>query len=216
MQRDLDENAVLGISQPMSRQIGRASEDEQRRHAAQIERASWQLLQMVDDVLDLAGIDSGKLVVRIEAVALAPLVQSVSDAMLPLARERALQLHSAVAPHASVLADRGRLSQVLSNLVSNAIKYNRRGGSVAIEASASEQAWTLSVIDTGLGIPVAQLPHLFEPFNRLGRGNAGPECIGIGLALARSLVEKMDGRLIAHSTEGIGSRFELTLPIASA
>jgi len=207
-------NAVLGFSQLMGRQVGRASEDEQRRHATQIERAGWRLLQMVDDVLDLSSLDNGKLAVRIEPVALAPVVQAVSEALLPLAHERTLNLRTAIPPHASVLADRGRLRQVMSSLVNNAIKFNRSGGSVAIEAAASEHAWTLSVIDTGVGIPAAQLPHLFEPFNRLGRGSSGPEGIGIGLALARSLAERMAGSLTAHSTEGSGSRFELRLPIA--
>jgi PAS domain S-box-containing protein len=208
-------NAVLGFAQVMSRQVGQASEDEQRRQLEQIERAGWQLLKMVDDVLDLASLDNGQLAMRIEPVALAPLVRSVCDALLPLARERALQIQSELSAHAVVLADRRRLRQVVSNLVGNAIKYNRRGGSVAIEAAAAGETWTLSVTDTGPGIPLAQMPHLFEPFNRLGRGHAGPPGIGIGLALARSLVETMSGSLSANSSEGVGSRFELTMPMAA-
>ena len=113
-----------------------------------------------------------------------------------------------------MLADAQRLRQVLFNLLSNAIKFNRAAGSVtvAVNAVAEPGAWSVSVIDTGIGIPAAQMQHLFEPFNRLGRVARATEGFGIGLALTRWLVHSMGGRLDVQSTEGLGTTFTVTLP----
>lgn len=210
-------NAVLGFAQLLSSRIGLAPPDEQRRHAAHIEQAGWQLLQMIDDVLDLSRIENGGLPLQIAPVALGPLVHGVMQALAPLAQQHQVHVDSAVLPpQAVVQADAARLQQVLMNLLSNAIKYNRQGGSVTIQLRAAPGAWTLAVSDTGVGIPAAQLPHLFEPFNRLGRASFGVEGVGVGLVLVRALLDAMGGQLVVHSTEGIGSTFELTLPAHGA
>jgi PAS domain S-box-containing protein len=211
-------NAVLGFAQLLSKRTGTANVEEDRRYIAHIEKAGWHLLQMIDDVLDLSSMENGRASVQLGPVALAPLVQTVSEAMAESAQQRDVEVLPAVLPsHARVQADPARLQQVLSILLSNAVKYNRKGGSVAVEVCTAPQAWKLSVIDTGIGISPSQMVHLFEPFNRLGRGNSsGVDGVGIGLALARSLVEAMGGRLTVQSAPAVGSKFELTLPAATS
>ena len=208
-------NAVLGFAQLLAQRLGSADLVEQRRHVAQIEHAGWRLLHLVEDVLDMARIDRGELDIRIGTVTLAPLVQRVLDASAALAQQHAVSLRCADWPApTAVRADAARLQQVLENLVGNAIRYNRRGGSVTVAVRPEAGAWTFSVADAGLGIPAAQIPHLFEPFNRLGRASAGGDGVGIGLLLGRSLVDMMGGQLGVQSTEGLGSTFTVTLPAA--
>jgi PAS domain S-box-containing protein len=206
-------NAVLGFSQLLSQKIGGIDVHEQRRYVEHIEHAGWRLLEMIDGVLDLSCIQSGHLTLDTEHVPLAPLVQSALDTMAPLAQQHAVNLHKAVLPpHAAVRADAAKLQQVLEQLLRNAIRFNQRGGSVGIAVASAQDAWRLSVTDTGRGIPTLQIPQLFEPFNRVGRGTAG-EGTGIGLALARSLVEAMGGKISVQSTEGDGSAFHVMLPM---
>ena len=212
-------NAVLGFAQLLSGRIGDpdADVDDQRRCVAQIEKAGWHLLAMINDVLDLSRVESGDLVIRLAPVPFAPLCRSVGEMMAPMARERGVQIHTAaLPPHATVLADSLRLNQVLTNLLSNAIKYNRDGGSVTLDLAPAGNRWCLSVSDTGLGISQAQLAHLFEPFNRLGRAASAVEGVGIGLALSRGLVEKMGGTIAARSVPGQGTTFDVSLPRAAA
>jgi PAS domain S-box-containing protein len=208
-------NAVLGFAQLLSRRIGDADLGEQRRYVAQIEKAGWHLLAMINDVLDLSRVESGQLAIEIAPVPLAALCHSAGEMMVPMAREHGVEIRTAsLPPHATVLADPLRLNQVLTNLLSNAIKYNRAGGSVTLELTPVQDRWCLSVSDTGLGIPQAQIPHLFEPFNRLGRAASAVEGVGIGLALSRWLVEKMGGTIAARSIPDCGTTFEVSLPDA--
>ncbi len=114
-----------------------------------------------------------------------------------------------------VLADRGRLQQVLINLLFNAVKYNRPGGEIHVRAWRLHQDWTrIEVADTGVGIPAGRQGEMFQRFNRLGAERSGVEGTGIGLAIARELTEAMGGRMGFESTEGRGSRFWLDLPVA--
>jgi signal transduction histidine kinase len=172
---------------------------------------------MVNDMLDLQRVDSGQFVLPIEAVALAPLWDALCSAASPLAARRGVHLAVAALPtHAAVQADARRLQQVLAKLLGNAIKYSREGGTVTLAAAATGPHWRLSIADTGPGIPQAQLPHLFEAFNRLGREGPGAGGVGIGLVLARSLVQQMGGELTVHSTVGAGTTVEVDLPRAAA
>ena len=208
-------NAVLGFAQLLASRMTDPQQAEERRQVAHIECAGWQLLSMVDNVLDLSHVESGQLKLHIEAVSLAPLLKAAAAAVQQSARRQGVRLELAEAPaHAAVLADAERLRQVLFNLLSNAIKFNRIAGSVtvAVNAVAEPSAWSVSVIDTGIGIPAAQMQHLFEPFNRLGRVARATEGFGIGLALTRWLVHSMGGRLDVQSTEGLGTTFTVTLP----
>jgi len=207
-------NAVLGFAQLLALRLSDVDPDAQR-YAKNIEQAGWHLLEMINDVLDLSRAESGHLTLDMAAVPLAPLWQQVVDMLGPLAAPRAVVLQTgAVPPQAVMLADRLRLKQVLTNLVSNAIKYNRDGGWLALHVSAVAAGWQLELTDSGIGMTADQLAHLFEPFNRLGRGNTGVEGVGLGLVLTRWLVLQMGGSIEIRSSFGVGTSVLVTLPAA--
>ncbi|HMO45054.1 MAG TPA: PAS domain-containing protein [Rubrivivax sp.] len=213
-------NAVLGFSQLL--EIDRADRlsEGQRRRVKLIREAGEHLLQMIGDLLDLTRIESGSLQVQLDTVPLRALAEESLSMLRPQADAAqvrlALQLQG---DDLAARADRTRLRQVLLNLLSNAIKYNRSGGSVELRiapAAAPDDARALSIVvqDTGVGIAEADLPHLFEPFNRLSQARGEVEGTGIGLSVTRALVALMQGRVEVSSRLGIGSRFEVTLPRA--
>jgi PAS domain S-box-containing protein len=210
-------NAVLGFAQLLSRRLGDGDIDGQRAQVAHIEQAGWHLLAMVNDVLDLQRVESGQLTLRIEPVALAPLWEAVAATLAPLAARHGVHVLAPVLPPgAAVMADPARLTQALTHVLRNAIQYNRAGGTAGFTATArGPQHWRLSVADTGPGIPAAQLPHLFEAFNRLGREGPGADGVGIGLVLTRSLVQQMGGEVTVRSTAGAGTTVDVDLPRAA-
>lgn len=211
-------NAVLGFAQLLQARDGSVAEGQQQRYAKNIEQAGWHLLTLIDNVLELSQAESGTLQMEIEAVPLAPLLRGALDAAAHASREQIQQLDltlrfgSLPADDAMVVADPQRLQQVLATLLQNAIKFNRRGGSVTLGAQASAAGWLVSVADSGIGISAAQLPHLFDPFKRLDPVAPGADGVGIGLMLARWLVETMGGSVVVHSTPAVGSTVEVTLP----
>jgi PAS domain S-box-containing protein len=208
-------NAVLGFAQLLGSRIGQPDLDEQRRYVTHIEEAGWHLLNMVNDVLALTELQAGRLRVEREPLELCALVRAGWAAHRSAALRHQLEWVEPELPASAwVLGDERRVQQVLGNLLSNAIQYNRPGGSVALSLRHQAEAWVLAVTDTGQGIPAAQLPHLFEPFNRLGRPSTGVAGVGVGLVLTRSLLAMMDGTLTVQSTEGQGSCFEISLPRA--
>jgi PAS domain S-box-containing protein len=213
-------NAVLGFSQLL--EIDRADRlsEGQRRRVKLIREAGEHLLRMIGDLLDLTRIESGSLRVQLDAVPMCALAEEAIDMLRPQAE--AAQVRMALQLKGSGLAaqaDRTRLRQVLLNLLSNAIKYNRSGGSVdlliAPARPAEGKAWlSITVQDSGVGIEAADLPHLFEPFNRLSQARGGVEGTGIGLSVTRALVTLMHGRIEASSHPGVGSSFHILLPRA--
>ncbi|MBA4178317.1 MAG: hypothetical protein C0505_17435 [Leptothrix sp. (in: Bacteria)] len=208
-------NAVLGFAQLLSHRLGEADIEVQRGYVKHIEQAGWHLLGMIDDVLDLSQVERGELELHIDAVALAPLWDAVSQALSPLAVRHGVHLAApALPPHAAVRADQARLHQVLTNLVGNAVKYNRPGGTVGFTAESRGSQWRLSIGDDGPGIPPAQMPHLFEAFNRLGREGQGGEGVGVGLVLTRGLVQQMGGAISVRSKVGAGTTVDVDLPRA--
>ncbi|MFZ5547733.1 MAG: ATP-binding protein [Pseudomonadota bacterium] len=212
-------NAVLGFAQLMQASLGQASRERQLEQLGQIQQAGWHLLGMIDDVLDLSRIEAGKASVRLEPVALASALE-VACSMLQAEAERR-HVRVSVAPPsagAGVMADPLRLRQVLINLLSNAIKYNREGGSVDITCTRVDagRAWRIEVRDTGLGIRAEQQAHVFEPFNRLDQAHSKVAGTGIGMSIARQLVEAMGGRIGLHSEVSVGSTFWIELPAQAA
>jgi PAS domain S-box-containing protein len=213
-------NAVLGFSQLL--EIDRADRlsDGQRRRVKLIREAGEHLLQMISDLLDLTRIESGSLQVQIDAVPLRALAEEALDMLRPQAGAAQVQLRLQLqGEELAARADRTRLRQVLLNLLSNAIKYNRAGGSVELLIApappADDRDWLrISVQDTGVGIEAADMPHLFEPFNRLAQARGAIEGSGIGLSVTRALVTLMQGRIQASSLVGVGTTFEITLPRA--
>jgi hypothetical protein len=208
-------NAVLGFTQLLqieARQTGHAGQLAKLEH---IRDAGDHLLSLINDVLDLSGLEAGELRLSLRPVDLGELVRQ----SLPLLHSLAEQHHVEVGVDRAegvANADPTRLRQVLINLLSNAIKYNRPGGMVVVEACASEREATLTVRDTGRGLRAEQLASLFEPFNRFGVESEGIEGTGIGLTIVKSLVDGMGGRIDVDSRPGEGTAFRVTLPAASA
>ncbi len=212
-------NAVLGFAQVMELDPIAPLPTSQQQRVKQIQQAGWHLLDMIDDVLDIARIDTGTLRLQVQAL---PVRQEL-DATLSLFQEQALRKQvrligpDHVEAHWGVMADSTRLRQVLSNLISNAIKYNQPGGSVRLEVQRARagqpgSGMQIAIHDDGLGMSAAQLEQLFQPFNRLGRERKVPDGAGIGLVISRHLAALMGGQLEAQSRIGSGSTLTLTLP----
>ncbi|MEJ2217655.1 MAG: PAS domain S-box protein [Gemmatimonadota bacterium] len=205
-------NAILGFAQLM--QMDDLDAD-QAESVDQILKAGRHLLALVDEVLDIARIEAGRMSLSPEPVPVEEIVQEAWGLVRQRAADRDIEFVAKPdACNVHVLADRQRLKQVLLNLMSNAVKYNKEGGSVRVDCSTDEGMVRVSVSDTGEGIAESKMEHLFEPFERLGAEESGVEGTGIGLALSRGLVEAMDGIMGAESVQGEGSTFWLELPVA--
>ena len=204
--------AIGGFSELLMRD---ETDVKRREWAAMVVQASGHLAHLVADLLDLARIESGNIALACEPVALGPLFADVLDLMRPLSESAGVTLQPATsaAGHGYAFADKHRLIQVLTNLVINAIKYNRRGGDVRIDVrTAGDHRVRIAVSDTGRGVPAESLERLFTPFDRLDAAASGIEGTGLGLALSRTIVEAMDGTLTVESTPGVGSTFTIELP----
>jgi PAS domain S-box-containing protein len=208
-------NAILGFAQLLEMD---ELHDEQRDSLGHILSASRHLLGLINEVLDIAAIEAGRLPLSVEPVALADVVGEAVMLMRPLADQHRVLLatNPATACAGYVLGDRQRLKQILLNLLSNAIKYNREGGSVrlACEQVAGERL-RIEVIDTGTGIDPEALERLFVPFERLGSEQRGIEGTGLGLPLSQRLTEAMGGTLEVATSSGHGSTFSIELPVAA-
>ncbi|MEP6562853.1 MAG: PAS domain S-box protein, partial [Nakamurella sp.] len=208
-------NAVLGFAQLLD--LDELSEDQQTA-VNQIMNGGHLLLQLIDDVLDIAQIENDRLNLSVEAVALSEFLAEVVELVRPLAAAAGVTVdyRSENIAVEYVHADQRRLRQVLLNLLSNAIKYNRRGGRVSVTADVMQNSLVnIAVTDTGLGIRKEHLPRLFTPFDRLGAEATGIQGTGVGLALAHRLMTIMGGGLSAVSESGSGSTFIATIPSAA-
>ncbi len=204
-------NAVLGFTQLL--QLSDLSQED-RDSVERILGAGRHLLLLINELIDIARIESGEFSLSVEPVEVQPLVEETCQLMAPIAAARSITIGQyCLHPGLAVRADRLRLRQVLVNLVSNAIKYNRQGGAVSItyQADGADKA-TVVVTDTGPGISAANLERIFIPFERLGAEQTAVEGTGIGLPLARAFAEAMNGQLTASSVNGAGSTFTITLP----
>ncbi|HEX5312850.1 hybrid sensor histidine kinase/response regulator [Aquabacterium sp.] len=209
-------NAVLGFAQLLRLDRQHPLTDGQRSKVELIERAGGHLLGVISDVLDLSRIDSGSLPLSIEPVVVAHVLDEAVSMVGAAALDAGVVLVPAqVARGINVFADRLRLRQILVNLLTNAIKYNRRGGRVLVSVWRDEgQDVCIEVSDTGRGLSAEQCAHLFEPFNRLGAETTGIEGTGIGLVIVRRLLELMHGAIDVSSEVGVGTRFVVRLPWA--
>ena len=203
-------NSVLGFARLLERDL----DDPDRERARQIVAAGEHLTETINDLLDLASVERQELRLSLEPVLATDVLRRVIDLTQPLIAERglALELDAHEGLHVGVLADFTRLQQVLINLVSNAVKYNRPGGTIRLRFErAGDERLRFLVEDTGPGIPAHQLPMVFEPFERLGAENGPEEGTGLGLTVARGMVEAMGGRLQVTSEVGVGSTFSVEL-----
>ena len=190
----------------------------QKRSLDQILRAGWYLLELINELLDLAQIESGKIMFSLEPVSLAAVLSDCQTMVGPQAAQRAITITCAPLEAAYFIeADATRAAQVVINLLSNAIKYNRPGGAVNIAcAVVAPDSIRISIQDTGYGMNAEQLAQLFQPFNRLGK-EAGPvEGTGIGLVVTKRLIELMGGAIGVDGTVGVGSVFWIEFKRATA
>lgn len=205
-------NAILGFAQLIESGEPPLTPT-QNANIAQILRAGWYLLNLVNKTLDEAAIESGQLPVSREPVVLMDVIREC-EAMVEI-KAKARDVQVTVLPFDTtwfVMADTTRVKQVLINLMTNAIKYNRDHGTLEVRCTASSPAHLrISVKDTGSGLSADKLAHLFEPFNRLGQEAGAEEGTGIGLVVCKQLVELMGGTLGVQSTEGVGSEFWIDL-----
>ncbi len=211
-------NAVLGFTQLLRSQAEGQTAAERQNWLAHIDDAGRLLLALIDDVLDLSRAEAGDLRLEPQSVAVADLVRGAVSLVEQQAQAQGVALHVDPLPPGHVHADPLRARQVLLNLLSNAIKYRRVAGGawVRMEVQPAGDTFRFTVSDNGRGIAPEQLQAAFEPFNRLGAERLGIEGTGIGLAIAKLLVEQMQGRITVHSQVGEGSSFSFTLPAAQA
>jgi len=208
-------NAILGFAQLL--ELGHPTEAQQARCVREILASGRHLLALVDDVLDLSSTQSGQQPPHLESIDLG---KAVAQACTMLAGEAEtagirMELPALQGGPTRVSSDTRRLRQVLGHLLSNAIKYNRPGGRVAVTIARQGERVDLTVADNGIGMTRAQLARLFTPFDRLGVEHSGIAGTGLGLTLSKQLVESMAGTIAVHSVAGEGSAFTVGLPAAT-
>jgi len=205
-------NAILGFAQLLETGSPPPT-DAQVVRLHQIIKAGWYLLELINEILDLAVIESGKLSLSREPVSLIDVMRECQAMTEPQAQQSGIRINFLPFDHTWFAhADRTRVKQVLINLLSNAIKYNREQGTVEVRCTMSTpERIRISIKDSGAGLPPEKLVQLFQPFNRLGQENGAEEGTGIGLVVTKQLVELMGGTLGVKSTVGAGSEFWIEL-----
>lgn len=201
-------NAIMGFSQLLELA---PLDPGDRDNVEEIHKAGKHLLNLINEVLDLARIESGRIDIHPEQLDFGALLQDCASLILPLAQQAQVQLELPKR-RLRLLADRNRLKQVMLNLLSNAIKYNHPGGQVRVWLDdLSAEAYCISVEDTGIGLSLSQMEHLFEPFNRLHAEQGHIEGSGIGLIIVKNLIELMGWQLAIQSHQDLGSCFHILL-----
>jgi PAS domain S-box-containing protein len=210
-------NAILGFSQLMDSGLPPPS-PAQKESIDQIMQAGWYLLALINEILDLSLIESGKLSLSPESMSLTEVLDDCQAMIEPQAQKSGIRMRFPTnGTPCYIKADRTRVKQVLINLLTNAIKYNSVGGTVDVSCDASVAGRVrVSFRDTGHGLSAEQLAHLFQPFNRLGQEAGAEEGTGIGLVVCKRLVELMGGSIGVESTVGFGSVFWVDLLAAQA
>jgi PAS domain S-box-containing protein len=209
-------SAILGFAQLI--ESGSPSPTaSQKRSVDQILKAGWYLLELINEILDLALIESGKLSLSLEPISLIEVVREVEAMIRPQAQKRDIRItYPEFRLPYFVKADRTRLKQILINLLSNAVKYNKVGGKVSVDfLETSTGRLRICVQDSGEGLTDDKLTQLFQPFNRLGKETGVEEGTGIGLTLSKRLVELMGGTIGVQSTVGKGSMFWIELNLTA-
>jgi len=205
-------NAIIGFTDLLLTDSGQSLSDQKRlgEFVGHVNKAGWHLLDLINDILDLAKIEAGKVSIEETAVEISKLISQTLALNQANASAHGISINNTIAADANLFtrADQVRLKQVLINLLSNAIKYNREGGQVTVSVEKQPSGkLRIIVADTGMGIPPEKMELLFKPFSRLGAEFGKVEGHGIGLALTKKLVEYMGGMIGVKSTVGEGSEF---------
>jgi PAS domain S-box-containing protein len=209
-------NAILGFAQLMDMSNKEPLTSSQKERVRQIVKGGQHLLDLINEILDLSRIEANRLQVSPEPVAVREIIQEVLDLTVPLAIKRHIQVvtkFGSMDANPFVMADRQRFKQVLLNLLGNAVKYNYDGGSVILTSQrTASNSWRISITDTGPGISQENLARLFTPFERLNADQLNVEGTGLGLVLAKRLIEMLHGQIGVESALGRGSTFWIELP----
>ena len=208
-------NAIIGFTQLLESDPDHPLSDNQRENLQHIKAAGTHLLSLINEVLELAKLEAGRMDFNISSTALVDVLYDTVPMIQPLAEERGLTF---VAPALerripNVMVDATRLRQILLNLLSNAVKYNTENGEIVLDCAVKGDSLRISVSDTGIGISQDLQDQLFQPFSRLGREDTGIEGTGIGLTLTKELVEHMNGEVGVNSAQGKGSTFWVEIPL---
>jgi signal transduction histidine kinase/CheY-like chemotaxis protein len=208
-------NAILGFSELMN--ADEAATDTQKQTLNIINRSGAHLLRMINDVLDISKIEAGRATLDINAFDLDKLIQEIGEMIKIRAVAKHLEFDLEIASNVSqfVKADSGKLRQILINLLGNAVKFTE-SGAIFLRANLEHSILNIEIIDSGIGIPLEKQQELFNPFVQLKQNSADTQGTGLGLAITKSLVELMGGEISIESGLGMGSRFQIKLPIELA
>ena len=206
-------NAILGFTQLLQIDDRGTLDALQRERIERVREAGSHLLELINDVLDVTRIEQGGRPLSLTGVPLSAMLNTACAMVEPQARGHGVRIElQPVSAALHVLADERALEQVLLNLLSNGIKYNRRGGAMTVAVRLAKEQVAIDVRDEGAGLSERQMAELFQPFNRLGAEHGSVEGSGLGLVIASNLLEAMGGRLEVHSRPGQGSTFSVLLP----
>ena len=211
-------NAIGGYAQLLSLGIRGPLSDEQRRDLERIDKSQRHLLSLINDILNFAKLEAGRVDFEIEAVPVGAVLASIEPLVMPQLREKQIRYDDhRLACDATVLGDEEKIRQILLNLLSNAIKFTQPGGAIDVVSQSNGDTVSIIVSDTGVGIASEKLGAIFEPFVQVGRRLASThEGTGLGLSISRNLARGMGGDLVAESESGRGARFTLLLRRAPA
>ena len=209
-------NAIDGYASLLEIGVRGPMTDEQLADIARIRRSQRHLLSLINDVLNYAKIEAGRVQFDLRPVALAPVLEGLQALVEPLLRDRSQRYTlEAIDPTIDIVVDAEKLEQILLNLLSNGIKFTPRGGDIRVSAAVDAESVVISVVDTGVGIPAEKHDEIYEPFDQLRTDTStAREGTGLGLAISRDLARGMKGDLTAVSTVGSGSTFALRVPRA--
>ena len=206
--------SILGFADELQREDAGPLNETQKRYLNIIVRAGKRQLKLVNDLLDLARIETGKDEPHKTPVVMDTLLAETHEAMIYTAKEKDIELTYAKGCPERLMADEGKILRVLSNLISNAIKFTPKGGAVAVSCRAADGECVVTVADNGVGIPPEEMPKLFGKFAKLSsRPTEGEHGSGLGLSIARHIIEMHGGRIWAESEREKGTAFHFTLPL---
>ncbi|SOE17442.1 two-component system cell cycle sensor histidine kinase PleC [Hoeflea halophila] len=208
-------NAIIGFSEVLqARMFGPLGSDKYSEYADDIHNSGIHLLTVINDILDMAKIEAGQMRIHCQQVDMAPLLDEALRLVAIQAEKKGIEVHQKISKHLSLNADRRAMKQILLNLLSNAVKFTEAGGRIMVRARKTSCAVTVSIEDTGIGIPKALLSRIGQPFeqvqNQFSKSTGGS---GLGLAISRSLAELHGGAMKVRSKEGIGTIVSIRMPL---